>query len=112
MFQWRTPLNNLWNLVRICGEGSVIALTFIEVLGIKDYSNDFVIMNTNESSTSSPTNYVGLVILATKPNTNICGKSIDFGFMWLPNHEKLSSNVKERFRRMVVDVKATIIAPL
>jgi hypothetical protein len=91
--------------------GKVTSPTSVDVVDCKEYSDDSVILNLCESSPTVATNYVGLVVPVAKLDTDICGRSTDFGFMWLPDDEKLPSDVRERFVSMVEDLKAIVIPP-
>lgn len=62
-------------------KGKMTAPSFVEEVDIKKYYDDFIIVNNSRSSFTKDLNYVGPVILATKLDTNIGGRLMEFNFM-------------------------------
>lgn len=65
-------------------------------MDIKAHSYVFVLLNVNETFVNVGKKYIGLVIATTNLDIDFCGKSMDFGFIWLPCDEKMLVGVEER----------------
>lgn len=89
----------------------MITLSSVEVVDINEYYNDFVTLNIFKSSTTNDLNYVELMILAVKLDTNICGRSTKLGFMWFAKDKKLLDNIVKSINCMVLCMKAIIPTP-
>ena len=77
-------------------------LSFVEVVDIKRYSEDFLILNICKFSITSDLNYVRLVIPTMNLDIDIFEKLMELGFMWFAKDHKLPEDIAYEFHSMVV----------
>lgn len=90
---------------------TVVTPAFVEVVDIKVHLDIFVLVKVNKTSMRCGTQCIGLVITTTKFDTHLCGKTNNYGFMWLLGNNKFPIDVHERFQSMSTNVNTTITSP-
>ena len=92
-------------------KGKPTSLSFIEMVDIKKYYNNFVFLSICNFFIIGDLNYVGLMIPTAKLDTCICRRSMEFGFIWFAKDEKFPEDIIKIFHSMVVDMIALILSP-